>query len=81
MVKNSTEYKKKVKNMIIYAVSKTYTNNDKIKYQVLPYDLIGTIKVHFKLKNGLFSLVSFLKNCRLTEKHAIKLQKKLSELN
>lgn len=67
--------------MTIYAVSTTYAHNDKVKYQVLPYNLWGTIKVHFKFRKGLFSLVPFLRTCRLTQKSAMKLQKKLSRLN
>ena len=64
--------------MTLYAVCKAYVKNDKIEYQVLPYSLWGTILVHFKFEKGLFSLIPFLRTCRLTEKGARKLQKKLS---
>lgn len=65
--------------MTVYAVSKTYVHGNKVKYQVLPYSLWGTIKVHFKLEKGLISLIPFLKTCRLTEKRAKKLQAKLAK--
>ena len=63
--------------MTVYAVEKFYVN-DEIKYQILPYNLWGTIKVYLKyFKHGLYFLLKFLCTCRLTEKGAIKLKKKL----
>ena len=65
--------------MTLYAVSTVYAHNDEAEYQVLPYSLWGTILVHFKFEKGLFSLIPFLRTCRLTEKSARKLQRKLSK--
>lgn len=62
--------------MRIYAVKKSYDTDDSIFYQVLPYDLKGTILCHFKYLQGFKSLVPFLKDCRLTEQSANKLLKK-----
>lgn len=67
--------------MTVFSVSVAYTNNDKMEYQILPYSLWGTIKVYLKFKNGLLSLVKFLKTCRLTEKSARKLKKRLEDKN
>ena len=64
--------------MTVYAVEKFYVN-DEIKYQILPYNLWGTVKMYLKYcKHGLFWLLKFLTICRLTEKSAMKLQKKMS---
>lgn len=62
--------------MRIYAVKKSYDTDDSIFYQVLPYDLKGTILCHFKYLQGFKSLVPFLKDCRLTEQSANRLLKK-----
>lgn len=61
--------------MTIYHVMKSYDTDDSIFYQVLPYDLKGTIMCHFKYW-GFSSLIPFLMNCRLTESSARKLQRK-----
>lgn len=61
----------------IYAVLKAYDKDDAIYYQVLPYNLQGTIKCHFEFYRGFRSLIPFLVNCRLSEKSANKLKKKL----
>ena len=63
----------------IYAVLPTYDKNNKVYYQVLPYDLKGTIKCHFEFYRGLFSLIPFLMKCRLTEHKANKLQEKVEK--
>lgn len=68
-----------MKRITIYAVLPTYVKNGKVYYQVLPYDLKGTIKCHFKFYRGLFSLIPFLMKCRLTEHKANKLQEKLEK--
>lgn len=44
---------------------------------MLPYDLQGTIYNHFKFCGGWTALIKFLKDCKLTEKSANKLKKKL----
>lgn len=63
--------------MTVYLVEKCYVN-EKIEYHILPYNLWGTIIVYLKyFKNGLFWLLKFLWTCRLTEKGASKLKKKL----
>lgn len=68
-----------MKRIIIYAVLPTYVKNGKVYYQVLPYDLKGTIKCHFEFYRGLFSLIPFLMKCRLTKHRANKLQEKLEK--
>lgn len=68
-----------MKRITIYAVLPTYVKNGKVYYQVLPYDLKGTIKCHFEFYRGLFSLIPFLRKCRLTEHRANKLQEKLEK--
>ena len=63
--------------MTIYAVLKAYDKDDSIYYQVLPYNLQGTIKCHFEFYRGFSSLIPFLAKCRLSEKSANKLKNKL----
>ena len=63
--------------MTIYFVGLTYTNNGKIKYQILPYNLVGTIRVHFKFMDGLKSLIPFLRLCRFTKRGAKKLKRRI----
>ena len=63
--------------MTICAVLKAYDKDDSIYYQVLPYNLQGTIKCHFEFYRGFSSLILFLSKCRLSEKSANKLKKKL----
>ena len=77
--------------MIVYAVLPAYDKNDKIYHQVLPYNLGGTIKLHFS-KNMLFNtkkgyhlisriiaLIKFLSNCRIKESAANAYAKKLDK--
>lgn len=65
--------------MTVYAVEKFYVN-DEIEYQILPYDLQGTVKVYLKyFQHGWFWLLKFLWTCRFTEKGAMKLKKKLEK--
>ena len=70
--------------MTVYAV-KTYYNsaNDEIEYQILPYNLRGTVRAYLKyyghVEIGLFYLFKFLAVCRFTEKGAMKLKKKLEK--
>ena len=63
--------------MTIYAVLKAYDKDDSIYYQVLPYNLQGTIKCHFEFYRRFRTLIPFLVKCRLSEKSANKLKKKL----
>lgn len=63
--------------MTIWAVLPAYDREDNVYYQVLPYDLKGTIKCHFIFYRGLFTLIPFLMKCRLTEEKGNKLAKKL----
>ena len=63
--------------MTIYAVLKSYNKDDFIHYQVLPYNLQGTIKCHFEFYRGFKSLIPFLTKCRLSEKSANKLKMKM----
>ena len=63
--------------MTIYAVLKSYDKDDFIHYQVLPYNLQGTIKCHFKFYRGFKSLIPLLAKCRLSEKSADKLKMKM----
>ena len=63
--------------MTIYAVLKSYDKDDSIYYQVLPYNLQGTIKYHFEFYRGFKSLIPFLTKCRLSEKSANKLKIKM----
>ena len=62
--------------MTMYAVLKSYDKDDSIYYQVLPYNLQGTIKCHFEFYGGFKSLIPFLAKCRLSEKSANKLKMK-----
>lgn len=62
--------------MRIYAVKKSYDTDNSLFYQVLPYDLKGTILCNFKYLQGFKSLIPFLKDCRLTVQSANKLLKK-----
>ena len=66
--------------MTVYSVEKCYVN-DEVEYQILPYNLQGTVKVYLKyFKHGLFWLLKFLWTCRLTENSAMKLKKKLEAI-
>ena len=51
--------------------------DDTVFYQVLPYNLQGTIYNHLKFCGEWKTLIKFLKDCKLTEKSANKLKKKL----
>lgn len=67
--------------MTIWAVQKAYDNNDNIYYHVLPYNLMGTIKIRF-LYGWPKTLFSFFMNCRLSKKSANKLKdKKMRKAN
>lgn len=63
----------------LYSVQRAYDRNDNVYYQILPYGIIGTIRYYFKFNKGLFTLILFLKTCRLTERAANKLKKKMEE--
>lgn len=63
--------------MTLYSVMPAYDKNNHLYYQVLPYDVIGTIHNHFKFYNGLFSLIPFLLSCRLSRKRANRVANKL----
>jgi hypothetical protein len=56
--------------MTIYNISKNYDNEGKIYYQVMPYNLKGTIIAHFKYYKGLETLFYFFKHSYLSEKKA-----------
>lgn len=62
-----------MKNMTLWAVLPAYDKDNTLYYQVLPYNVKGTILCHFKYQKGLFSLIPFLCKCRLTEKEGKKL--------
>ena len=53
--------------MTIWRVQKIYTS-DRVSYEVLPYDFVGTMKVTLKMKNGIRQLMKFLSESRWTEK-------------
>ena len=55
--------------MTIWHVQKLYTSNG-ASYTVLPYDFRGTIMVTFKMKNGIWQMIKFLSDSRLTENAA-----------
>lgn len=63
-----------MKHITVWAIMPAYDTNDNIYYQVLPYNLIGTIKNHFKFNHGLISLIPFLRNCTLSKDKAYKIQ-------
>ena len=65
--------------MTVWGVRPAFDSEDKKYYQVLPYSLSGTIKCHFKFYRGVFSLIPFLVNCRVTETSAHKLANRLTE--
>ena len=65
--------------MTIYAVLKAYLTDGSISYQILPYDLKGTIVCHFRFYKGFRSLVPFLMRCRLTEKSTNRLKAKMED--
>lgn len=66
--------------MTIWNVAKTYCD-DGILYQVLPYNLRGTVSDFGKMEHGMRGLMKFLKNSRLTEKQAQKVAKKKNKKN
>lgn len=53
--------------MTIWRVQKLYTSNG-ASYKVLPYDFRGTMKVTLKMKNGIWQMIKFLSDSRLTER-------------
>lgn len=63
--------------MTIWAVQLAYGKNDEKYYQILPYNLRGTIECHFKYYQGILSLIPFLYRCRFKEKSAKKLANRL----
>ena len=73
----STFQKKEDNVLRIWAVLQAYDKEDKIYYQVLPYNLRGTIKCHFKFYNGFKTLIPFLFKCKLTKERADRLANKL----
>ena len=52
--------------MAIWYVQKLYTSEG-CTYEALPYDFVGTMKVTLKMKNGIWQMIKFLLNSRLTE--------------
>lgn len=64
--------------LTLYAIQPAYSGNKKY-YQILPFNLKGTIICHFKYHNGFKSLIPFLRNCRLTKNSSIKLAYKLRQ--
>ena len=55
--------------MTIWHVKKLYTSNG-ASYTVLPYNFRGTMAVTFKMKNGIWQMIKFLSDSRLTERAA-----------
>lgn len=55
--------------MTIWHVQKLYTSNG-VFHTVLPYDFRGTMKVTLKMKNGIWQMIKFLSDSRLTERAA-----------
>ena len=55
--------------MTVWHVQKLYIS-DSISYEVLPYDIVGTMKVTLKMKNGIRQMIKFLADSRLTERAA-----------
>ena len=64
--------------MIIWHVQKLYTSEG-CSYEVLPYNFIGMIKVTLKMKNGIWQMIKFLLDGRLTENKAQKLANKKNQ--
>ncbi len=60
--------------MTIWNVSPIYYSDNKIRYTVLPHDLIKTVKEYLRHpnKNDFKRLLKFLLNSRLSEKSARK---------
>ena len=58
--------------MTIWHVQKSYTSEG-CTYQALPYDFVETMKVTLKMKNGIWQMMKFLSNSRLTETAALAL--------
>lgn len=61
--------------MTIWYVQKIYTD-DGVMFEVLPYNLLTTVKYVLKMENGIVQTVKFLVNSRLSEKSAERLAKK-----
>lgn len=61
--------------MAIWYVQKLYTSEGCF-YEALSYDFVGTIKVTLKMKNGIWQMIKFLLDSRLTENEARKLANK-----
>lgn len=61
--------------MTIWHVQNLYTSAGN-SYKVLPYDLVGMMKVTLKMKNGIRQMLKFLSDSRLTEKAAYTLCKR-----
>lgn len=55
--------------MTIWHVQKLYTSNG-ASYTVLPYDFRGAMMGIFKMKNGIWQMIKFLSDSRLTESAA-----------
>lgn len=64
--------------MTIWHVQKLYTS-DGCRYETLPYDFVGTIKAMLKMKNGIWQMIKFLLDGRLTENKARMLANKKNE--
>lgn len=58
--------------MTIWHVQRLYTSQG-CSYGVLPYDFVETMKVTLKMKNGIWQMMKFLFNSRLTETAALAL--------
>ena len=55
--------------MTIWHVQKLYTSSG-TSYKVLPYNFRGTMTVTLKMKNGIWQMIKFLSDSRLTERAA-----------
>ena len=67
--------------MTVWHVTELYSGNKKT-FQVLPYNLKGTIRVYLKIEHGIWRLLQFLYNSRLSKKKAeeLKAEKEFEEL-
>lgn len=58
--------------MTVWNVSPIYYGEDKVRYTVLPYNLLGVMKTYLKAPHSFRNIIIFLKNSRLSEKSARK---------
>ena len=61
--------------MTIWHVQELYTPEGS-SHKVLPYDFMGMVKSTLRMKDGIWQVVKFLLDSRLTEKAALSLCEK-----